>query len=97
MSRNRGGTCELSIGMHTAHGVCHTIGSRACCHVIRMEGTACAAAGSNREIFLTLLGLEECRQRSISLTEEAIESLSVFPQGTETLISLARQLCDRKK
>ena len=52
---------------------------------------------NQKSTYVTLLGLEECRQRSISLTEEAIESLSVFPQGTETLISLARQLCDRKK
>ena len=48
-------TCELCIGMHTSHCICHTIGSRACCHVIGMQCTACAAAGSYGEVLLALL------------------------------------------
>ena len=55
MSRHRGGTCELGIAMHTAHGVGHAVRSRACCHVVRMEGTASAAAGSNGEVLLAIL------------------------------------------
>lgn len=53
---------------------------------------------NNKSTYVTLLGLEECRQRSMALTEEAIKSLSVFPEGTAApLVQLARQLCDRKK
>ena len=54
--RYGGGTCELGIAVHTAHGVGHTIGSRASSHVVRMERTARAATGSNGEVLLTLLG-----------------------------------------
>ena len=53
VSRNGGGTCELCIGVHTAKSISHTIGSRACCHVIRMQGTSCTTTGSNGEVFLT--------------------------------------------
>ena len=52
---NGGGACELRVGMHTAHGIGHAVGSRACRDVIRMEGTACAAAGSNGEVLLAVL------------------------------------------
>ena len=55
MSRDGGGTSELRIGMHTAKGIREAIGSRACCHVIRMQGTARAAAGCNREVLLASL------------------------------------------
>ena len=41
VSRNGGGTCELCIGVHTAKGIGHTIGSRTCCHVIWMQSTSC--------------------------------------------------------
>ena len=41
--------------MHSSHRIRHTIGSRACRHVIRMQRTACSTAGSNGEIFLALL------------------------------------------
>ena len=37
--------------MHTAHGISHAVRSRAGTHVVRMKGTACTAAGSNREVF----------------------------------------------
>ena len=41
--------------MHTAHGVGHAVGSGACRHVVRVQGTARAAAGSDGEILLALL------------------------------------------
>ena len=50
------GACELSVRMHAAHGVGHTIGSGTCSHVIGMQGSACAAARSNGEVLLALLG-----------------------------------------
>ena len=52
--RYGGGTCELGIAVHTAHGVGHTIGSRASSHVVRMERTARAATGSNGEVLLAV-------------------------------------------
>ena len=55
MSRNGGGTCELCVGVHTSHGICHTVGSRTCCHVIRVKSTACAAAGCYGEVLLAFL------------------------------------------
>ena len=55
MGRYGGGTSELGITMHTAEGIGHTIGSRAGSHVIRMQGTASAAAGSYGEVLLALL------------------------------------------
>ena len=43
---------ELCIAVHTAHGIGHAVRSRAGSHVVRMECTACAAAGCNGEVFL---------------------------------------------
>ena len=54
VSRHGGRTCKLGVTVHAAHGVGQAIGSRTSCHVIRMQGTACAAAGSNREIFFVV-------------------------------------------
>ena len=48
-------TCELCVRVHTSHGICHTIGSRTCCHVVRVKGTSCTTAGCYGEVFLTLL------------------------------------------
>ena len=42
--------------MHTSQGIGEAVGSRACSHVIRMQGTSCAAAGSNGEILFACLG-----------------------------------------
>ena len=47
VSRNRRGTCELCVRVHTSHGICHTVGSRTCCHVVRVKCTSCTTAGSN--------------------------------------------------
>ena len=55
VSRYGRGTCELCVRVHTSHGICHTVGSRTCCHVVRVKGTACTTAGCNGEVFLTLL------------------------------------------
>ena len=55
VSRNGGRTCELCVRVHTSHSICHTVGSRTCCHVVRMKCTSCTTAGSNREVFLALL------------------------------------------
>ena len=49
---NRRRTCKLSVAVHTAHSICHTVGSRTCSHVIGMKCTACAAARCNREVLL---------------------------------------------
>ena len=48
-------TGKLCIGVHTAHGIGHAVGCRTSCHIVRMQGTARAAAGCNGEVFLTLL------------------------------------------
>ena len=55
--RNRGGTCRLKpcIGVHTAHGIGHAVRGRTGSHVIRMQRTACAAAGSNGEVLHAVL------------------------------------------
>ena len=47
MGRDRGRTRKLGIRVHAAHGIGHTVRSRACSHIIRMQGTAGAAAGRN--------------------------------------------------
>ena len=54
--RNRGRTCKLCIRVHSAHRIGHAVGCRACCHVVRVEGSARAAAGSNREVLLACIG-----------------------------------------
>ena len=48
VSGDGGGTCELSVTMHTAHGVGHAVGSGACSHVVGVQGTAGATAGSRK-------------------------------------------------
>ena len=50
VGRNGGGACELCIGVHTTHGVGHTVRGRTCAHVIGMQSTSGTAAGSNREV-----------------------------------------------
>ena len=57
----------------------------------------CSDKKKKKSTYVSLLGLEECQKRSEALTEEAIQSLSVFPNGTEELIQLAHNLCTRKK
>ncbi len=69
--------------------------------VISDEATLGKPIGSDtdnhKSTYVSLLGLEECRKRSAALTEEAISSLSVFPQGAEELKELAVRLRDRMK
>ena len=52
VSRYRRRTCELSVAVHTTHGVGHTIRSRTCSHVVRVQRTARTTTGSNREVRL---------------------------------------------
>ena len=52
VSGDGGGTCELSITMHTAHGVGHAVGSGTSSHVVGVQSTAGAAAGSDGEVLL---------------------------------------------
>ena len=52
---NGGGACELRIGVHTAHGVGHAVRGRTCSHVVGVAGTACSAAGSDREVLNAVL------------------------------------------
>ena len=47
-----GGAGELCVGMHEAHGIGHAVGGRAGGHVVRVQGTARAAAGGDGEILL---------------------------------------------
>ena len=54
MSRNGGRARELSVAVHSAHGIRHAIGSGAGSHVIRMQRSARAAAGSDGEVFLAV-------------------------------------------
>ena len=56
MRRHGGGTGELGVGVHTAHGVGHAVGGRAGAHVVRVQGTASAATGGHGEVLLA--GLE---------------------------------------
>ena len=55
VGRHGGGTGKLGVGMHTAHGVGHAVGSGAGRHVVGMQGTARAAAGGHGEVLLALL------------------------------------------
>ena len=52
VSRNGGRTGELSVRVHTAHGVGHAVRGGAGGHVVGMQGTAGAAAGSHGEVLL---------------------------------------------
>ena len=47
---NGGGTCELRVGVHSAHRVGHAVACGACRHVVGVERSARAAAGRNREV-----------------------------------------------
>ena len=51
--RHGGGTSELGVGVHAAHGVGHAVRGRACSHVIGVEGTTCTTTRSHGEVLLT--------------------------------------------
>ena len=55
VSGNGGRTGELRVRVHTAHGIGHAVGGRAGSHVVGMQGTAGAAAGSHGEVLLSFL------------------------------------------
>ena len=54
MSGNRGRTGKLSITVHSAHRIRHTVAGRACRHIVGMERSARTAAGCNGEILLAV-------------------------------------------
>ena len=55
MGGHGAGASKLSVGVHPAHGVSHTVGGRAGCHIVRVQGAARAAAGGHGEVLLALL------------------------------------------
>ena len=55
MRRNGAGARELSVGVHTAHRVGHAVAGRTGGHVVGVERTASAAAGSDGEVLLAVL------------------------------------------
>lgn len=54
-------------------------------------------AKSEKNTFVTLKGLEECRHLVEKLTEEAVEALSIFGDEGDSLRWLARSLASREK
>ena len=52
VSRNRAGTCKLSVRVHTAQSVGHTVRSGTSSHVVGMEGTACTTTRGYAEVSL---------------------------------------------
>lgn len=54
-------------------------------------------AKSEKNTFVTLKGLEECRQLVEKLTEEAVAALSIFGAEGNSLCWLARSLASREK
>ena len=54
-------------------------------------------AENEKNTFMSLLGLERCRQLVDELTNEAIEALSVFEGDTEELKAFAVVLANRRK
>lgn len=54
-------------------------------------------AKSEKNTFVTLKGVEECRRLVDKLTGEAVEALSVFGDESESLNWLARSLASREK
>ena len=55
VGRDGGRTGELSVAVHTAHGVGQAVGSGAGSHVVGVQGTARATAGGHGEVLLALL------------------------------------------
>ena len=54
-------------------------------------------AKSEKNTFVTLKGVEECRHLVEKLTEEAVEALSIFGDEGDSLCWLARSLASREK
>ncbi len=53
--------------------------------------------GNEKNTFMSLLGIERCRESVAWLTEEAIDALSVFDGDTKDLADFAVALANRKK
>lgn len=54
-------------------------------------------AGNNKSTYVSLLGIDECKKRVDLLTEQAIESLSVFDGDISALKDLSLKLSSRNK
>ena len=52
---NGGGACELCVGVHTTHGVGHTVGSGTCSHVIGVKSSTGTTTGCNGEVLNAVL------------------------------------------
>ena len=52
---------------------------------------------NEKSTYVSLLGIEKCREEVARLTEEAIEALSVFRGNTAALADFARKLASRRK
>ena len=55
VSRNRGRAGKLCIRMHSAECIGHTVGSRTCSHIVRVQSSSCTAARSNGEVLLACI------------------------------------------
>src|SRR5699024_9892239 len=55
VGRHGAGAGELSVAVHTAHGVGQAVAGRTGGHVVGVQGTAGAAAGSDGEVLLAVL------------------------------------------
>ncbi|HBE15705.1 MAG TPA: geranyl transferase [Ruminococcaceae bacterium] len=54
-------------------------------------------ADNEKNTFMSLLGIERCRESVAQLTEEAIDALNVFDGDTKDLVDFAVALANRKK
>ena len=52
---------------------------------------------NDKSTYVSLLGIEKCRELADRYTEEAVAALSVFDEDTDSLRDFAYLLRDRKK
>lgn len=61
-------------------------------------GKPAGSDGENKKsTYVSLLGIEKCKTLVGELTEKALSALGVFPNDTEPLVELARQLAQRDR
>lgn len=53
-------------------------------------------SGNNKSTYVSLLGIERCRELVGELTDKAVKSLEVFDADTSALVAFANYLADRK-
>jgi geranylgeranyl diphosphate synthase type II len=56
---------------------------------------ACSDSENDKSTYVSLLGIDKCRELVKELTESAINSLSVFENDTQALEDLALSLANR--